>query len=89
MAGTRYKINKDKVASRIINGEAVLLNLDNGFYYSLNKTGSEVWQCLQEGKNTDEIIALLEKTYSQDEAKLKKDVTSLINDLAKEELIAK
>ncbi len=88
MAGV-YRINKDKVASRVINGEAVLLNLNSGFYYSLNKTGSEVWQYLQEGKAIDEIIALLNKIYSLDEKKLKKDVESLVNDLTKEELISK
>lgn len=89
MAGVRYRINKNKVASRIINGEAVLLNLDNGFYYSLNNTGSEVWQYLQEGKSSDEIISIFERKYTRDISRLKKDIASLLADLTKEELIAK
>ena len=87
MAGA-YKIDKDKVASRIINEEAVLLNLDNGFYYSLNKTGSEIWQYLEEGKALEEILLILEKKYDT-AGNLKKDIVALINDLLKEKLITK
>lgn len=84
-----YKVNKDKVASRIINEEAVLLNLDNGFYYSLNKTGSEIWQYLQEGRSVEEILRILEKKYATAAGLLKKDILVLINDMLKEKLIVK
>lgn len=84
-----YKINKDKIASRIINGEVVLLNLDSGFYYSLNKTGSEIWQYLQEGKSVEEIQALLMKKYESQSGDLRKDILALIGDLLKEKIIAK
>lgn len=30
-----YRIDKDKVTYRVIGGEAAILNLDNGYYYSL------------------------------------------------------
>ena len=30
----KYVIDKDKISWRILDGEAVILNVDNGFYYS-------------------------------------------------------
>lgn len=37
-----YRIDKDNVTHRILDGEAVILNLDSGDYYSLNEVGTKI-----------------------------------------------
>jgi len=83
----RYTLDKDSVTYRIIGQEAVILNMDNGNYYSLNKTGTLAWKALVEGKNLDEILALLKKKYPLPEERLKKDLSALAKDLEKEKLL--
>ena len=45
-----YKKNKD-IAFREIDGETMVVNLDNGEYYNFNQTCSDIWNLL-DGNNT-------------------------------------
>lgn len=84
-----YKIDKDKVSWRIIDGEAVILNLDNGLYYDLNKTGTAIWQAIAEKKSLEQILEVLKKEYSAGDKRLENDLKSIVADLEKEKLIKK
>lgn len=87
MLDKKFTINKEKVSYRFINDEAVILHLEKGFYYSLNKTGSLIWQLIERGKNIKEIIQHLSKEFNLKEKDLSQDVASLIADMEKEGLI--
>ncbi len=41
----------------------ILLHLESGRYYSLNRTGGQVWQLLGEHRPQDEIVACLVAEY--------------------------
>ncbi len=86
-AAKKYKINKDDVTSRAIGDEEVVLNLENGFYYSLNEVGRGVWQLMNDGKTLGEIVKTLKETYQIPEARLEKDIDEIVQDLEKEGLI--
>ncbi|MDP2939179.1 MAG: PqqD family protein [Candidatus Omnitrophota bacterium] len=83
----RYQINKDSITYRIIDGEAVILNLDNGYYYSLNKTGTKIWNKINDGNNLNEILFSLKTEFQIPENKLKNDLLGLVKDLEKEKLV--
>lgn len=83
----RYKIDKDNITYRIIDNEAVILNLDNGYYYSLNEVGTRIWQMIEKEKKLIEILSSLNEEYQVDEKILKDDLISLVKDLEKEKLI--
>lgn len=83
----RYAIDKDKASYRIIDGEAVILNLDNGYYYSLNEAGTGIWESINSKKSLSEILNFLKKKYRLPEKQLKADLMELVKDLKKEELI--
>ena len=59
------KINKDIIA-RDIHGDTVLLNIKTGDYFSLNAVGTDIFYCLQEGKNESETITCLLDKYDVD-----------------------
>ena len=83
----KYAIDKDKVTYRIIDGEAVILNLDNGFYYSLNEVGTKIWQDIDKGTDLNKTLSLLKEEYQIPEKQLKGDLLTLLKDLNKEKLI--
>ena len=39
-----------------IEGEAVLLDMDSSYYFSLNETGTRIWRGLEDGLTEDEIV---------------------------------
>ncbi|MEW6075272.1 MAG: PqqD family protein [Candidatus Omnitrophota bacterium] len=85
-----YRINKDKIACRVIEGEAVLLNVDKGTYYCLNKTGTLIWECLAEGKNVAQVLQMLCTRFKSIAQKtLEKDLHELLRDLGKEEIVCR
>ncbi|MEW6170011.1 MAG: PqqD family protein [Candidatus Omnitrophota bacterium] len=86
---TCFKINKAKVSYRLINQEAVVLHLERGFYYSLNKTGTLIWQFIEQQRSLGEIIEYLGSKLEIGAEELKNDAISLLCDLEKEELILK
>jgi len=87
MPEKKYSINSDRVVWRDIEGEAVILNLDTGYYYNLNAVGSLIWQLLEEKKDISKIIETISKDYNISANRAKKDLDSLISDLKKEKLL--
>lgn len=85
-----YKVHKDKIASRVIEGEAVLLNVDKGTYYCLNKTGTLIWEYLLEGKNAAQILQMLQARFKEIPAKvLEKDLRNVLDDLENERIVCR
>lgn len=84
----RYTIDPDKIAWRIIDEEAVILNLDTGLYYSLDKMGTKIWQLLSEGKSLEDTIDMIASEYEEEEEqRIKHDLLDLVCKLKKEDLI--
>ena len=84
----KYHIDTDKAVWRNIDGEIVVLNLDSGHYYSLNKTGSVVWSILSESKPLQEAIERIVEKYNIPHKSAEEDVMSLLKMLQKEGLIS-
>ncbi len=85
----KYTIDKDKATFRVVNGEAVILNLDNGYYYSLNKVGTRIWEAIDKQRSLNEILNSLKEKYPLPERQLKNDLLELVKDLEKEKMIEK
>ncbi|MDX2054191.1 MAG: PqqD family protein [Polyangiaceae bacterium] len=75
------------VVSEVINGEAMLLNLSTGRYFSLNSTGAFIWRQLETHGDVGRIVGELAATYSLDERKAVEDVNALLSELTAQALI--
>ena len=84
----KYHIDTDKAVWRNIEGEIVILNLESGHYYGLNKTGSLVWVALCEKKDDKEIADKLCSRYSISRKNAEDDISTLLETLKKEGLIS-
>ncbi|MBU2540521.1 MAG: PqqD family protein [Candidatus Omnitrophica bacterium] len=85
----RFKIQKDKIAHRLINNEVVILHLERGLYFSLNKTATFIWKLIEQGRDLGQMSEAFAKRFECKEAEAIKDVNVLIGDLEKEGLIDK
>jgi hypothetical protein len=45
----RYRVFSDRVVSKAMDGEAVIINLDTGMYYGLDGPAATVWELLAAG----------------------------------------
>jgi coenzyme PQQ synthesis protein D (PqqD) len=82
-----YRINTPRVTSQIIDGEAIIINLESGNYYNLNSTGTDIWDCIEKGVLVCQIADAVGQRYDGNQRDIENSVSQLINELEKEELI--
>ncbi len=82
----RIRINVPKVVHETIDGETVILNLDNGNYYSLVGVGADIWGFIEHGAPPKEIIEKIRGVYECDGADIEATVNGFISELLKEGL---
>jgi len=81
------KINFSKIVHETIDGEVIIINFENGVYYSLNPAGTFIWSCIQKNFKVAEILDEIARMYLRNQEEIKTDVLRFLNDLSKEELI--
>jgi hypothetical protein len=87
MNNQRFKVNTPTVTHEIIDGEAVIINLDSGNYYSLVDAGSFIWGLFEMGTSAHDIRSLVLQTYQGDETDIDRSVQELLTQLQLENLI--
>ncbi len=83
----KYPAKGKEVVHKEIESKSVLLNLENGSYYTLNKTGTFIWSLLDGKIAVNQLVELLTKSFDVTKDEASKDVFALIADLKKEGLI--
>jgi hypothetical protein len=78
--------NQD-IVWRNLQGEAVLLNRQNGRYFGLNAVGCAVWEKMDGARTVAEIIQLLLSEYNVPEDVLTMDVLELMDRMHTEGLL--
>jgi hypothetical protein len=87
MPNQRFKVNPAKVVHETIEGEAILIHLDNGFYYSLDGSGAEIWGLLASSRSSAEIGDALDAHYSSDPGAITAEARRLADELLEENLL--
>jgi hypothetical protein len=81
-----YALSPD-VVFRELDGEAVLLDLSTGTYFGLNAVGTRVWQMIEAGRQTPDIVSALATEYEAAPSTIAADVTRLLGELEARGLI--
>lgn len=87
MNNQRFRINTPTVTHETIDGEAVIINLDSGNYYSLVEVGSFIWGLIDKGASADELQNHILLTYHGDVTDVDRGVQELLAQLQQENLI--
>jgi len=82
---TFYVPASENVISKIIDGEAVIINLSNGIYYAVEGVGATVWEGLLAGHGTDQLRHEVASRY--DAASSGEDFDRLIGQFLDAELL--
>lgn len=69
------------VVFEILDGQAVVLNLEGGSYYALNESASRLWTLIEAHGDVESVKREFRKEYEVNEEALDADLGGLINDL--------
>jgi len=72
---------------RDLEGESVLLNLQNGQYFGLNEVGSRMWAVLAQSETIEAALQTLLAEYEVSPEELRADLEALILELEAARLI--
>jgi hypothetical protein len=82
-----FKVNSPSVVSEIIDGEAVIMNLKSGNYYSTEHVGSMLWGWIEQGRTYDQLLSLLNVSFATVPEDYAVSVDSFIAELIAQDLI--
>lgn len=83
----RMRPHPDVVDTDLDGGETALLHLETKTYFSLNATGSRIWQGLKEGLTLAEVSRRLQKEFRIDAEGADASVLRVAAELAEAKLI--
>ncbi len=83
---TRFRCADDVIA-KVMDGEAVIINLVNGMYYSTDKVGAVIWSLLEGGHSISEAAENVAKRYEIAPDRAVSDISQLVTQLLDERLL--
>ena len=83
----RFKVNNDQIVAKVMDGEAILINLTNGMYYSMDGVAGFVWTLINSGHTLTETCERISSHYGVSDSQVETDVKRLICELVEENLV--
>jgi hypothetical protein len=87
-AQSRFRPREEEVAAKVMDGEAILINLSNGIYYSMDKVGGLMWEMVEGKRSLEEMVAGVVTRYEVSMQQAREDVERLMEELVQENLVA-
>ncbi len=85
--GMSIQVNAAEVVHETIDGEAILIHLGTGTYYSMDGVGAELWALVAAGADRDGVIAASQQRYQGDPEHIRAGVDRLIDELLDQGLL--
>lgn len=91
LANEQRIVAKPDVLSRILDGEAVLLDMESGTYFGLNEVASEMWRLITDsaaaGVTAKSICDAVVESFEVDEITVAQDLEALVSQLVDHGLV--
>jgi Coenzyme PQQ synthesis protein D (PqqD) len=81
------RVNTPAVTHEVIDGEAVIINLVTGNYYSLEGAGAEIWTLLQQGHSVGQVVDELAGRGEAERSEIESGVVELAAQFQQEQLM--
>jgi hypothetical protein len=78
MTDRRLRVS-DQAVFRELDGEAVILNLESGTYFGLDRVGTRVWRLIEAHGRVDEVVRCMIDEFEVDPGTLERDVHDLVS----------
>ena len=86
---TAFPKRREGVAAQVADGEAVLLDIEGGEYFSLNPVGSRIWELCDGTRSAAEIVSVICDEFDVAEEVAVVDVHEILDELEREKLIVR
>ncbi|MFJ8259774.1 lasso peptide biosynthesis PqqD family chaperone [Peribacillus asahii] len=70
-----------------MDGEKVMLSIQNGKYYNLGQVGGDIWSLIKDSISVQQIVSSLQSIYEVDQKECEEQVISFLEKLQEEGLI--
>jgi len=78
---------REGVAAQVVDGEAVLLDIESGEYFSLNPVGSRIWELCDGTRSTAEIVLVICGEFDVAEDVATADADEILDEFQNEKLV--
>ncbi len=85
---SRLRVNDRHVTASVIDGEAIIINLESGLYYSLDQLGAAAWELLASGQSIAAAADALAQACKGDSSVIAADLQHLADQLASSGLVS-
>ncbi|WP_423414882.1 PqqD family protein [Hyphomicrobium sp. B1] len=82
-----FQPTEGRIVSEVIDGEAILLDLTTGSYFSADHVGAAVWSLVSVGVPVETTAQVIADRFEHDLAKVTGDVEAFVDDLYRRGLI--
>ncbi len=83
----KWPKKSENTASRIVDGEAVIVIPQKGVVTVLNETGSAIWQLLDGGKTVEDIMNIISSEFNVSREEAEKDTLDFIKELEEKDMV--
>lgn len=83
----RFDPNREEIASKVIDGELIIIRLSDGTYYSMDDVGTCMWQLIVAGHAVADVARTIADWYALPIERSTSDVSALVHELVGERLI--
>jgi hypothetical protein len=84
---TAFPRRREGVAAQVADGEAVLLDIESGEYFSLNSVGSRIWELCDGTRSTAEIVSVICEEFDVAADVAASDAPQTLLELRKKKLV--
>ena len=78
---------KSEILSSDMDGETVMMSVENSEYYSLSPIGTKIWELVENEISFEDLVSKLMKEYSVDIDTCKNDTTEFLKELINKGLV--
>ena len=83
----RLQARAEEVAAKVMDGEAIIINLANGVYYSMDKVGGLIWEAIERQSSMAAMIATVVARYDVSAEQAEADIQRIAEELLQENLV--
>jgi len=77
----------EELVSSDLDGETVLMSVQNGKYYGLDEIGSRIWSLIEQPRFVSELCDILLGEFDVEREQCERDVSAFLNKLAEDDLM--
>ena len=87
LSASSFRVNEPSVVYQAFTDEVVLINLESGNYYSVAKSGAEIWSLIAAGTTVPDLEERIASRYTGDPDAIRGALREFLRTLAQEKLI--